>query len=1367
MIPMIFDDDHRVRQAANSVLGQFVQNLFLNNYTFDNDPINLAAFETLLSDFCYSHKSKVFNGSYPSLEFFNSPIDYSTKIDSVFSLNISGNIRTLVVESNLLYLVNRLLFQLSNFYEKKMSVIGSINALAALCKAFPPSQYSNGWNICSTYPLMCNKSIDTIHFLIELLTKNSLVMLDFTAHQNLICLIIALFEANVYSAVNVIQSNSDKFKLETHDNFLDLLSPNFSKCIEAFFLHLFKVMVAYSAILEENSLIFTTFIHNYYSKNLSQFATSLKKRSAMFLELKDKDSMTKRQLSNKSLKNHEFIDFDPLYYKLFDYLKNYLNSKRSKVNKTDRCSLITTVLSSFSRLFEILNATFFYSFLDNFLFYIPMIFYLNPAQVVKCVKQVLKCIFNVNYVSLFVDFFNINKNRVMKSNLCSDNNYSKVINTVTSVNSLYSSYFSIPYIQFNEFYNNYRVKSDTSEAMLTTNLSWLRNLVDFKNSKVISNQSDTKTTQEFNLEKYLSVKIHSFEPLVIQSIKHYRICNDPGFQSQVLDFLTELIQFHINYSLLDPDYVFLEFILKQFEYLENIQNCQPYECLVKRIFYFLSTLSREHYISPDLINIPKIIQLCDGLIANGHKQLAIDGLYIIIDNIFFYYSDFNDDMPDSEAQREVVLAYCFKLIDEDQTFELLRLIVNYYKCFNKSKWSNLSMEIMNNLVLKLSQNVIQLKSVESFERLQSLIYNLCSTAFIENTNFVEYFFNEFHECQNFTPSFASSLSKILVYLNLSLLSLNEETLFSNLQSLKASDESLEDRLVSRLFDVFQMIITELSANFPGDGQNEKAQLLIYLLSHYNLLITFAFHSGFYTKLTISAMNYIRSQAKKHDNNVGFCFAKTNQLFLRASKFYPNITASWLYLLYVLNYDNLLETLSNCIEPRNGINYQFSDFMHSEIVKRCSTFLLCDFLSENLENVEYLSWIIINHLKEIIDLCGEMPIKDFIIAIHRKSSSSGLFLQAVNTRCNEDLSNPKFASKILDCLERAHPNQSLSLIMFLLEKFLFNEQLATYYKCCKYAEIIISDRLSLMYNLNSTENSQSDKVFSNADINNLVSILKNTSYNKLYFTVMSIKNKFYTRPESLVKIEDPLREKHRLNTEINKIWFMDLVANHLSECQNNAADVIALLEKLPNEDIVQLVGRPQFEIYNFKHILQFIIEKVTEQEKLSKSKLFEDFNRISLLKSLFPMLVRLVQVCADCRVAIFLSEQKSIPHCELKQMFENEPHVHFIISFLGTVECLVSQCDFFTAHVNVNELLADNSLPHLLAIYAGLVHLLDPADRFIDLINLLQLIKSALSNQNLFSILADAKHFYLQSFLIDCTHHLFSQRKCILVSSVNL
>lgn len=63
-----------------------------------------------------------------------------------------------------------------------------------------------------------------------------------------------------------------------------------------------------------------------------------------------------------------------------------------------------------------------------------------------------------------------------------------------------------------------------------------------------------------------------------------------------------------------------------------------------------------------------------------------------------------------------------------------------------------------------------------------------------------------------------------------------------------------------------------------------------------------------------------------------------------------------------------------------------------------TFFSCP-QCQNLHDSEHLTWLIVNHVRDLINLSHEPPVQDFISAVHRNSAASGLFIQAIQSRCD--------------------------------------------------------------------------------------------------------------------------------------------------------------------------------------------------------------------------------------------------------------------------------------------------------------------------------------------------------------------------------
>ena len=99
----------------------------------------------------------------------------------------------------------------------------------------------------------------------------------------------------------------------------------------------------------------------------------------------------------------------------------------------------------------------------------------------------------------------------------------------------------------------------------------------------------------------------------------------------------------------------------------------------------------------------------------------------------------------------------------------------------------------------------------------------------------------------------------------------------------------------------------------------------------------------------------------------------------------------------------------------------SDCLHYELLRKGGLILLCDYLCENIGNVEYTTWVIVNYTQSLINSINESPVQDFVMSVHRTASSSGLLLQAVITRVSSvsDLYNISFLKDVLTVIENVH------------------------------------------------------------------------------------------------------------------------------------------------------------------------------------------------------------------------------------------------------------------------------------------------------------------------------------------------------------
>lgn len=51
--------------------------------------------------------------------------------------------------------------------------------------------------------------------------------------------------------------------------------------------------------------------------------------------------------------------------------------------------------------------------------------------------------------------------------------------------------------------------------------------------------------------------------------------------------------------------------------------------------------------------------------------------------------------------------------------------------------------------------------------------------------------------------------------------------------------------------------------------------------------------------------------------------------------------------------------------------------------------------------EQLSWMLVNNIELLINLCDEAPVFELISSAHRNSATSGLIIKAISTKCADN------------------------------------------------------------------------------------------------------------------------------------------------------------------------------------------------------------------------------------------------------------------------------------------------------------------------------------------------------------------------------
>lgn len=167
-----------------------------------------------------------------------------------------------------------------------------------------------------------------------------------------------------------------------------------------------------------------------------------------------------------------------------------------------------------------------------------------------------------------------------------------------------------------------------------------------------------------------------FEPMVIHSLRLFMKANS-SLQSIILELLCQLLDFKVNYYLLDANNVFIEYILRHLEIIETgcVRKCEMVICSIFRFLFHLCKQSKEKKI----ITIPKIINITDNLLANSNIRVcSIRALVELGHELFFNCSQSPPNQGGKgewNTEREVVFTMMLKFLDYAQVQRAVALIV--------------------------------------------------------------------------------------------------------------------------------------------------------------------------------------------------------------------------------------------------------------------------------------------------------------------------------------------------------------------------------------------------------------------------------------------------------------------------------------------------------------------------------------------------------------------------------------------------------------------------------------------------------------------------------------------------------------------
>uniref|UniRef100_A0A182M0T8 Huntingtin n=1 Tax=Anopheles culicifacies TaxID=139723 RepID=A0A182M0T8_9DIPT len=317
---------------------------------------------------------------------------------------------------------------------------------------------------------------------------------------------------------------------------------------------------------------------------------------------------------------------DHAYMKLYQQVHCSIESYRISINAESGQKLFDCLRASMEALWTLLEMkslsamTNGLKFVEEVLRYMQTFLTLEPDHCVRCTRYLLRFIFHVNYINRTaeVSFFR-------KASTSED---------------------PIAVVASEEFFGRY---------------------YDFCKAK----------SKPLTPEIGAFVKL--FEPLVITCLKIFTKMRS-AVQASILHLLCQLLDFNINYQLLDANNVFVESIFKHIESIERgtIDDSEELMRQVVRFLFQLSGLIREK----PLVTIPKIINMCDNLLANNViRRTAIASVQALSHEIFLLRLSRSSMAPkvleaaECNTQKEVVLNMLMKFPDELDAYRIIPMIM--------------------------------------------------------------------------------------------------------------------------------------------------------------------------------------------------------------------------------------------------------------------------------------------------------------------------------------------------------------------------------------------------------------------------------------------------------------------------------------------------------------------------------------------------------------------------------------------------------------------------------------------------------------------------------------------------------------------
>uniref|UniRef100_A0A1B6D7Q0 Huntingtin n=1 Tax=Clastoptera arizonana TaxID=38151 RepID=A0A1B6D7Q0_9HEMI len=1129
LVPLLGDEDNRVRKSSSECIVKAVPLLY---YQIDEKKEDLVVTASLRNS--------------------------SSLFDGLFSKSSIKNIRHCYIEktlSRIVHMLSQMLLQASS----KSVMAGCCEALCLLSQTFLTKDYPHAWQCTlNTTKIGHSASSGLLSSLLTLLSSTP-TALDLNIQNWLFILV-----GNIFYGLAVCSLNNphNKGSSESKIPWASFHDKKFASISKTLLSHILQVLCLYVRVLEETPL---------HSSSASPIKHLVRGRQASparpHIDTED-EGVTEEETTKASSQNIIIANHFPFYSKLYEILRSaYVHYKTVLGNSDQLSRLLRSILGTLSQVLEFSTPVETGDIVEEILGYLRVTINLESTPSVNAVQQLLKSLFTANLIAQW-DEDRANPPLEIRPKLSpnDDKDYSGFYGNVIekSLNNV------TEYIEEKSLHLNERSKSFSSPAHERKASSILKGL---------GRNTDRNTLASF---------IRLFEPMVIQALKQYTVTSDVILQSAVLSLLTQLVQLRVNYCLLDSDQIFIKFVQKQFEFLE-LGQISDVELLVAKIFHFLVHLSYEKNHSKPVINIARVIQLCDGLMASGQDPLThcVPALLPIVEHVFL--ATIYIDGKQVDAQREMVIAMLLRIAEHHQVLEVINLILQEGWRW-EDKWRRWSRQSADVILPLLGEGRVRLTTPTALFTFLNFLNNLAPGTLRPIDPILKALFNV-HQAlidgANFIHSFSAMLMMIIYIICYG----KEDGVLSRLEDLNlcvsekgndplnamASNQNNSPQTVmSRLFfKIISSITQELyMVLFNTTNSYEYTDYLEYLLVHFLLCFIYMFQSGKYYQIC----NKMTSIINEIDSET---FQELNQMFYSFSLKLPIVTFLWCCLLQLMKQqDN--DFWKKVMLPVSSVkSYKFKNYdsenrnescLNQDIVMQGSIIFYCKFFDKNSSAIESFSNFLSSNLQQIVLLSRERHVLNWFENINKNPNFSRVILQVISETSIYQ-KTPGFVCQLLNCLKFVHPKQFGSLLKLIVLKLFDNQHLAparvASSLACRCAEYLLT-----------LEREEVVKQIKKEDLLMIIQQLtKSTQTARRHSGLISLLDKLSSQNLDLPPLD--VDQGRSVNTAsiptivLDRTWFLTQVKSRCCQPESSTRQCAYLLSELEYDDILCVLRCQQF------------------------------------------------------------------------------------------------------------------------------------------------------------------------------------------------